>query len=210
MTIKTELPFFERLATLYAQMDAAWKTAAAHYGFVCEGCEENCCETEFYHHTYIEKNYLISAMERLCPSAIQAIETKAKKVREARLRTIPTEEPLRIMCPLNTNGLCQLYEFRPMICRLHGIPHELRKPGFSPMKHEGCKAGTLLFKNTCYHEFDRTPFYTEMAGIEMDYRTATGKQGRLKQTISEMLLTAEMASANVKHRGRMPVGAIKS
>lgn len=183
-----DAPFFERLAALYTRMDEAWERAAAHYGFVCRGCSENCCETEFYHHTHIERNYLISGMATLTPATITDVQTKAAAVCETRAAAEPTREPLRVMCPLNGDGLCRLYRFRPMICRLHGIPHELTRPGATPVQQPGCRAGAHLFDSTTYHRFDRTPFYTEMAQIEMDYRRATNNQTRLKLTIAEMVL----------------------
>ena len=145
MTHPTDAPFFKRLETLYARMDEAWETAATHYGFVCRGCPENCCETEFYHHTHIEQNYLISGMATLAPATVEAIQAKAVTVCEARAAAEPTREPLRVMCPLNSNSLCRLYTFRPMICRLHGIPHELTKPGATPVQQPGCRAGGPSF-----------------------------------------------------------------
>lgn len=188
MISPTDTPFFKRLTALYARMDEAWKTAAAHYGFVCRGCPENCCETEFYHHTHIERNYLLSGLATLALPMVETIQAKAVDVCKARAATEVTGEPLRVMCPLNSDGLCQLYRFRPMICRLHGIPHELTRPGVIPSRQPGCRAGGHLFDSASYHQFDRTPFYTEMAQIEMDYRRATNNQTRLKLTIAEMVL----------------------
>jgi Fe-S-cluster containining protein len=95
------------------------------------------------------------------------------------------------MCPLNSNGLCQLYKFRPMICRLHGIPHELKKTGAEPVRHPGCLDGTPLFNTTAYYKFDRTPLYAEMAKLEMEYRLSTDNQTRIKQTIAEILGSSE-------------------
>ena len=50
--------FREELMDLYHKMDRRYDEAARHYGFVCSGCEENCCQTKFYHHTYLEYLYL--------------------------------------------------------------------------------------------------------------------------------------------------------
>lgn len=185
MTNQTRL--FERLAALYARMDEAWKAAAAHYGFICRGCADNCCETEFYHYTYIEKHYLLSGLKTLPLPSIETIKKKAKAACTARDETRPVERPVRVMCPLNSNGLCQLYKFRPMICRLHGIPHELKNPGANPVRQPGCADGTPLFKAATYFKFDRTPLYTAMAKIEMEYRSSTDNRTRIKQTIAEML-----------------------
>ena len=180
--------FFERIKNLYARMDEAWDIAAAHYGFVCRGCADNCCATEFYHYTYIERDYLLSGLKTLTASRVETIREKAKAVCAARDGAKPSERPIRVMCPLNSSGLCELYKFRPMICRLHGIPHELKKPGSEPVRKPGCLDGTPLFNANSYYKFDRTPLYGEMAKIEMDYRDSTGSRARIKQTIAEMLL----------------------
>lgn len=190
---------FERLATLYACMDKAWETAAAHYGFVCKGCADNCCATEFYHYTYIEKHYLISGLKTLTLSDVETIKGKAKTACTARDEAKPAERPIRVMCPLNSSGLCQLYKFRPMICRLHGIPHELKKPGTPPVRHQGCPDGTPLFKARAYYKFDRTPLYSELAKIEMEYRRSTGNQTRMRQSIAEMLIPGEQQLAGGIH-----------
>jgi len=184
---------FDRLENLYQTMDRAWEKAALYYGFQCSGCNENCCETEFYHHTLIEKDYLLHGFNKLSlPLSIAAIK-RAKKVCTKREIAIKNREQIRIMCPLNQEGKCILYHYRPMICRLHGIPHEVLKPGYSsvstPVLNPGCKAGSELFNSAGYIQFDRTPFYSEMAEIEREYLTTViGRVTRIKQTIAQMLV----------------------
>jgi len=194
MTDKINTHFFKRLSTLYFEMDRAWKTAADHYGFNCKGCTDNCCETQFYHHTHMEKNYLLHGMTTLSPLHTKEIKTRAREVNRLRHLEKTTGETTRVMCPLNMNGLCRLYEFRPMICRLHGIPHELQRPGSYPAKGPGCKAGAYLFSTRKYHAFDRTPFYSDMASLEMDYRTAINTQEKLRQTIAEMIAPQDISN----------------
>ena len=99
---------------------------------------------------------------------------------------------LRIMCPLNRNERCTLYPYRPMICRLHGIPHELQRSGGNPIKNPGCDA----FFNQCrqrgqtdYIRFDRTPFYRQMAALEQELRIKTGYSDKIKLTIAQMLMS---------------------
>jgi Fe-S-cluster containining protein len=101
-------------------------------------------------------------------------------------------KPLRIMCPLNRNKRCMLYPYRPMICRLHGIPHELQRPGGNLIRNPGCDA----FFNQCrqhgktdYIRFDRTPFYRQMAALEQELRRETGYADKIKLTIAQMLVT---------------------
>jgi len=96
---------------------------------------------------------------------------------------------LRIMCPLNVEGLCTLYQYRPMICRLHGLPNEFRRPDNQIVKGPGCDDFTLKHKDHVYIKFDRTPFYIEMAQTERELKNTLGIDIKLKLTVSEMILS---------------------
>ncbi len=182
--------FFTELEKIYKAMDYLWIKTASAYGFKCTGCTDNCCETEFYHHTYIEKDYLVlKGMQSIEQKIRQKILSKAREVNAKRQRAEKANEQIRVMCPLNENNLCLLYKFRPMICRLHGIPHELHKPNSEPIISPGCHTGNKFFEKKGYIKFDRTPFYSKMAGIEMEYRKVTGKTKKIKQTIAQMLIS---------------------
>ena len=93
---------------------------------------------------------------------------------------------LKIYCPANENTKCLLYRFRPMICRLHGLPHELNRPGAVLVKSPGCNTG--MFNDKPYIKFDRTPFYIEMAQIESNFRNIINKTGKIRQTIAQILI----------------------
>jgi Fe-S-cluster containining protein len=95
---------------------------------------------------------------------------------------------IRIMCPLNFDGLCVLYDHRPMICRLHGIPHELQKPGHQVYYGPGCESFTEQAGSKKYYKFDRTPFYINMAQLENELRHETGINRKLKMTVAQMLI----------------------
>lgn len=176
--------FLERLRRLYARMDADYAAAAAGYGFVCSGCEESCCRTRFHHHTLIEAVCLRQAFERL-PAAERM---RIRRLAEA-WRTASSEaEGGRPLCPLNRDGRCILYAQRPMICRLHGIPHELGRPGAAAQRSPGCGEFNRRCGGMAYRRFDRTPLYTALARLESEFRQAIGASGRFKQSITEMLL----------------------
>ncbi len=155
-------------------MDEKYLEAASYYGFICKGCEDNCCRTHFYHHTFVEYLYLFEGF-----------------------KTLSDEEQLKIngnidkpeICPLNFNGLCRLYDFRPMICRLHGIPHELHKPGFNTMKSVGCDCFYKNCGGKKYLQFDRTPFYFKVAEIEKELKQQSKINDKFKLTIAEMIKT---------------------
>lgn len=93
------------------------------------------------------------------------------------------------MCPLNFDGLCVLYPYRPMICRLHGIPHELQPPGQGKILNVGCRDFEKRNSTRMHVPFDRTPFYTKMAGLEKEFRQQAGTTQKIKMTVSQMIVS---------------------
>ncbi|MBU0986892.1 MAG: hypothetical protein KKH68_06520 [Proteobacteria bacterium] len=182
-------PFLKRLKTIFGQMDQKYRQAAEYYEFHCTGCEDNCCFTRFYHHTRLEYLYLWKGFQRLDPEKQNNIKHKATEVCRKTATADAQVSKLRLMCPLNLDGLCQLYAFRPMICRLHGIPHELRQPGAGLVRAPGCTYFTAQCQGKDYFKFDRTPFFFEMAALEQELRQATEMKRKLKMTVAEMITT---------------------
>ncbi len=178
---------FKPLAALYDAMDKTWNKIAEGYHFKCNGCEDNCCKSLFFHHTYIEKAYLLHGFNALDSNRKEKILGKAANYCKRTFPQSPEIKSLKICCPVIEDGRCLLYPYRPMICRLHGLPHELSKPGFKPVKGAGCNAG--LFDDKPYIKFDRTPFYQQMAQIELAFRQDLNKPGRIKETIAQMLVS---------------------
>ncbi len=179
--------YFKRLDKLYNKMDMAYHKAASHYGFACKGCGDNCCRSFFYHHTFIEKDYLFSKANKLKATDKASLQKDAMRYLKA-IALENTQGAGKPLCPLNKGEQCILYGARPMICRLHGIPHHLGIPGRSINKNPGCDAGTSLFNSASYFSFDRIPFYKELAEIEREYRKKFIKSGKIKQTIAHMLI----------------------
>lgn len=175
-------PFLDRLASLFETMDRKYDEAADHYDFHCAGCEDNCCYTRFFHHTRLEYFYIRKGFSTLPPATQTDVLNKAAAYCEKM-----KEEDARPPCPLNSEGLCLLYAYRPMICRLHGISHELRIPGRNPVRSPGCKAFMKQSLDKSYFVFDRTPFYIEMSGLENELKTEMGTDLKLKMTVAEML-----------------------
>ena len=130
--------FMEKVRAFYARMDQKYTEVSNHYGFNCQGCDENCCQTRFYHHTFQEYLYLKAGYNQLGEEKKRVITQRARNVEQEASLLENSGEPVRLMCPLNFKGACILYAYRPMICRLHGIPHELQKPGDRLMKSPGC------------------------------------------------------------------------
>ena len=73
-------------------------------------------------------------------------------------------------CPLNQAGRCLIYDLRPMICRLHGIPHMLQQPGGRTVQGPGCEHFVSHHPTEAHAPLDRTPFYKEMSGLEKKFR----------------------------------------
>jgi hypothetical protein len=74
-----------------------------------------------------------------------------------------------------------------MICRLHGIPHELNHPVKGRAMGPGCQEFVIQCGEKSYLPFDRTPLYRELADLEKSFRQATGLNVKMKMTIAEML-----------------------
>lgn len=184
--------FFNRLQSIFAAMDRKYAEAAKHYGFHCDGCEDNCCRTRFYHHTYLEYLYIQAGLNKLSRQRQGEIQSRAAAVCRETAKADEKAMPVRLMCPLNSDGCCTLYTHRPMICRLHGISHELRKPGQNVVRGPGCGMFDLRCSDKSYRKFDRTPFYFEMAKLERELRQAVGLSGRIKMTIAEMIAGKEI------------------
>ena len=180
--------FLDRLQLTFADMDRHYGAAAEYYGFHCNGCEDNCCRTRFYHHTYLEYLYIHAGLNKLAHQKKQEVQSRAAHVCRKIEKTDERAAPVRLMCPLNSDGLCILYRYRPMICRLHGIPHELRKPGQDAIRGPGCGMFTVQCSDKRYRKFDRTPFYFGMAKLESEFKQAVGLSGKIKMTIAEMII----------------------
>lgn len=175
-------PFLDRLRSLFGEMDRAWDQAAGAAGFACEGCADNCCRTRFYHHTWGEFLLLREAFRALPASEKAAAQRRA----EAVVRAQRADE--RAMCPLNRGGRCQVYDGRPMICRLHGIPSAFRRPDGNAVQSPGCGDYHRKISESKAVPMDRTRHYQELARLEGELKSALGQRERIRMTVAEMVL----------------------
>lgn len=175
------------LEQLLARMDQAYRQAAEVSGFVCRGCEQNCCYTLFYHHTLIEYLYLKIGMAELPAPVRKAAVRRAQATLAAEPAADEGAGSSAPMCPLNQQGRCILYAHRPMICRLHGIPHVLRRPDGKTHSGPGCDDFYRQCGAASPALLDRSPLYADMAGLERALRRQLGFQGRIKLTIARMM-----------------------
>jgi Fe-S-cluster containining protein len=180
-------PWADRLTALWADMDAAYKIVAEQYGFQCQGCVDNCCRTRFYHHTVLEYLYIYQGFGKLEAGLQDRFRQQAQKVAAYQARTDRDIQHADHMCPLNVDGRCYLYAHRPMICRLHGLPHELHPGTGRLVRGPGCDAFDQQCREHPYVAFDRTPFYRRMAELERGLRQASGYGFKIKMTLAEMI-----------------------
>ena len=186
---QTFSPFLKRLKKIFAFMDQKYQEAAAYYGFNCKGCEDNCCLTRFYHYTLIEYLYIKEGFH--CLENKKQVEVKQKSLAVCRkIDEVDIKgKPVKQMCPVNFENLCVLYPYRPMICRLHGIPHELQRVGQGIFNSPGCGTFALKCHGKTHFKFDRTPFYMKMASLEKEMKQTVGMTQKIKMTVAQMIVT---------------------
>lgn len=178
------------LASLYGKMDVAYDRIADAHGFHCSGCADNCCLTRFFHHTLLEYMYLMKGFYGLDKVLQDQVVRQAAEVNRVVDSAVTSGEISHVMCPLNMDGLCVLYDFRPMICRLHGISHEFRHPSGKIVSGPGCAAFETQCNTGGGMVLDRTPFYRDMAILEGRVRERSGIRKKLKMTVAQMLTAA--------------------
>jgi Fe-S-cluster containining protein len=189
LQLHTFAPFLMRLKKIYAVMDQKYQEAADYYGFNCKGCEDNCCLTRFYHYTLVEYLYIKEGFHRLENKKQAEVKQRSLSVCQEYDEADIKGTPVKQMCPVNFENLCALYPYRPMICRLHGIPHELQKVGQGILNSPGCGTFALKCHGKTPFKFDRTPFYMQMAVLEKEMKQAAGMTQKIKMTVAQIIVT---------------------
>ena len=205
---------YQRLAHLYQRMENAYAACAREAGLSCAGCPTNCCTSFFQHHTYVEWSYLWRGLSELAPQRRQELIRRAENYMRDANQAIALNALPNAMCPLNEEGLCILYPYRLMICRLHGTRNVFTRPDGFQQVFPGCARFTALpcstgnFPSAPASEtptappqnagasgshpcptLDRTPFYAELAALEMEFhKRAAGPLPRVNLTLAEMIV----------------------
>lgn len=187
--------FARSVAELYHDMEAAYGQTAKALGFSCSGCPDNCCDSYFMHHTYTEWAYLWQGLKTLEKGELQAITAKAAQyVSESEAALARGERPI-IMCPLNIAGLCSLYSYRLMICRLHGVPASFTRPDGQKLDFPGCfRCQEHIAAGNSGTPLDRTQFFRKLVGLEISllgHRRMTAP--KVKLTIAQMIVNGPPA-----------------
>lgn len=179
--------FLDNMRSLYEAMQRDYDSVAQHYGFSCQGCTDNCCTQRFFHYTWSEHLYLLEGMRQADPNLAAEILAKSRQVVAEYHKEPDPLSPTPLMCPVNFNGLCSLYSHRPMICRMHGLPHRFRDPHGRETRGGGC---SVFDSNTTKVDWtvNRTPHYTTLARIEGELRARRHITGSLRLTTAEMII----------------------
>lgn len=178
----------KKITPLYDRMAEAYDRVARRLDFSCNGCPDNCCDSYFMHHTYLEWAYLWEGLRSLPQATVQGIEKRsAEYLAEVEASLAEGRRPV-VMCPLNESGLCLLYTHRLMICRMHGVPSSLTLPDGRRLAFPGCFRCQEI-KPEVVPTVDRTALYRELAALEAEL-LGPGKNLRpkVKMTIAQMIL----------------------
>ena len=179
-----------KIAELYDRMEKAYDLVARQLDFTCDGCPDNCCDSYFQHHTYVEWAYLWQGLMELDPAQRMAIENRAADYAAACEAASARDERPQIMCPLNDEGRCGLYHHRLMICRMHGVPSSLTFPDGRSKNFPGCfRCQELIAGRQSVAVVERAPLFRELVALEQELLgEQQGQRPKLKKTIADMIL----------------------
>lgn len=189
---KKEPGLYQRLADLYRRMEESYNACAHQAGLTCENCPDNCCVSFFRHHTYVEWSYLWRGLLELPEKRRRHFIRRAEDyMREANQALTMNALP-GAMCPLNEDGLCALYSYRLMICRLHGTRNVFTRPDGQRQIFPGCVRFAALSAAAGPDDIptlDRTPLYAELAALELEFhKRAARSLPRVNLTLAEMIV----------------------
>ena len=182
------------LADIYAEMQEGYDDVARRITMTCTGCPDNCCDSWFQHHTYSEWAYLWEGLRAVDDELLDRILKRAEEyVRESKEILARGKRP-QLMCPLNENGLCALYDHRMLICRMHGIPATMIRPDGQLMRFPGCFRCQEIVEKRYEDEndapaMDRTPLLRRLAALENELLgNRRHLYPRVRKTIAEMIV----------------------
>jgi len=183
----------EELEDIYQELQKEYERLAGELDFSCSGCPDNCCDSYFLHHTYAEWAYLWEGVRQLAQSDQDALVERARSYLEACEEAESRGERPQVMCPINSDGLCQLYKHRLLVCRTHGVPARITRPDGRAMEFPGCfrcqeiveeKGPALAIKPV-----ERTPLLRRLALLENNLLYMKRHlHPKVKLTIAEMLV----------------------
>ncbi len=179
----------EQLEDIYTEMETAYGRVAKEIDFSCKGCPDNCCDSYFLHHTYIEWSFLWRGIRQLSTEKQEELQHRARKnIIECESLLQQGERP-QVMCPLNEKGLCVVYQHRLMVCRTHGVPAVIIRPDGKKLSFPGCfRCQELEVSQNKSSFVERTSMLQKLALLEQEF--LEGKRHlfpKVRLTIAEML-----------------------
>ncbi|MBT8328679.1 MAG: hypothetical protein HKP52_05385 [Desulfofustis sp.] len=184
----------DELRVLYEDMDKAYDGVARRLGHTCDGCPDNCCDSYFLHHTYIEWAFLWQGLSALPEDHRRVLVSRANAYELEAQKLIARGKRPKLMCPLNEDGRCSLYTHRLMVCRTHGVPASMTRPDGKQLKFPGCFRCQELVVDQGFAEhelplMERTELLQRLVSLEQEF--LLGKRHiapKVKRTISAMLI----------------------
>ncbi len=179
-----------KLAELYDEIQIAYDKTAELLDFSCQGCPDNCCNSYFLHHTYIEWVYLRMGLAGLSQEKQYEYMSRAEEYEKSTAIKDAEHRPL-IMCPLNDDGRCGLYHHRLLICRLHGVPSSMTFPNGQRRSFPGCfRCQEITAKLPNVTAMDRTLFFNKMLNLEREFiGDDLAAMPKVKMTLAQMIIT---------------------
>ncbi|MBU0483764.1 MAG: hypothetical protein KKB30_04535 [Proteobacteria bacterium] len=179
-----------KMADLYNRMEKVYDDVARKIDFSCAGCPDNCCDSFFLHHTYVEWAYLWEGLHLLDKARLDEIRLRAGEYVAGSEKILSQGARPVIMCPLNESGRCSLYLHRLMICRMHGVPSEITMPNGRKMHFPGCfRCQELVGEQADCWVVDRTGLYKELVALETEFLGAKrAVMPKVKMTIAGMIV----------------------
>jgi len=144
-------PFFEQYETLSASIERAFETVKNQYPD-CVKCKPLCsdCCYALFDLTLIEALYINAKFREkysgetleILTERCNKIDRKLYKLKKSAFKAAESGKSeneileemaeTRVRCPmLNDDQMCEIYEFRPLTCKLYGIPTAIGGQGYT-------------------------------------------------------------------------------
>ena len=182
------------IAEIYRDMQKGYEKIADEISLSCSNCPDNCCDSYFQHHTYSEWAYLWEGLNQLEQPALEQIAERAKEYVRTSSDALAAGERPQLMCPLNEDGRCILYQHRMLVCRMHGIPATMTRPDGQSMRFPGCfRCQEIVAENYEKEDdapaMDRTSLFRRLVALESKLMGDKHHlYPRVKKTIADMIV----------------------
>ena len=196
--VKLSLDLADRMGQIYKEMEKGYEQVAVQLKFSCDGCPDNCCDSWFQHHTFVEWAYLWLGFCELAESRQAEILERSRLFISGSEQALARNERPELMCPLNENGRCILYAHRLMVCRTHGVPATMQRPDGQRLNFPGCFRCQELVERTFPDQLEkqsvvprveRTLLLRRLAQLENELMEGRRHlYPRIKLTIAQMLV----------------------